>query len=93
MLGEIVHSWTLSLSQREQLSDWMLQPLVTFDSHLGVGPFELGYLHYSGAPGASSRSGTETALITSETLAESLTRQFPPKTPFYLYSNTVLPIE
>lgn len=59
----IVPSWTLSVSQRNQLSDWTLQPLVTFGGYLCAGPFKIGYLHQSGVPGASVRSGTETPPI------------------------------
>lgn len=55
--------WTPSVAQRNQLSDWILQPLVTFGSHLCVGPYKIGYPLHSGVLGASGRSGTETLLV------------------------------
>lgn len=60
---ENVPSWTPPMSQRYQLSIWTLQLLVTFDSHLGVGLYKLGYLHHLCVPGESGRLETKTLLL------------------------------
>lgn len=44
--------WTPSVAQRNQLPDWILQPLMTIGSHPCVGPYKIGYLLHSGVPGA-----------------------------------------
>lgn len=49
-----VPSWTSLVSQRNQLSDWAQQLLVTLSSHLGVGLLKSHLV----MPGASGRSGT-----------------------------------
>lgn len=49
--------------QGYQLSYWTLQFLVTFGSHLGVGPYKLGYPHHLNTSKVSCRLETESLLV------------------------------